>query len=280
MIVKKVFNNNALLALNDAEEEVILMGRGIAFHKKSGDAVDETKIQKRFIFDKTELNDRLSQLFNEIPEQYIELTVSIIEMAQEELGVKFDAGIYIGLSDHIMYAVKRYKKDEKLKNVLLFEIKKFYAKEYQAALKALDMIYYETHVSMLEDEAGYIAMHFVNAQQSDEEISQTVKITKIVDDILRIVEYHYKIKLDENSINYTRFVTHIQYLTRRIFAKELNVNSDDTLYEQIKSIYPDAYKCSVKVKEYIEKTCDIILTNEEMTYFMLHINRVCARDKK
>lgn len=277
--MKKVFNNNALLALDEKEEEVILMGRGIAFHKKAGDEVEQFAIQKRFVFDKTELNDKLSQLFNEVPEQYIELTVSIIEMAQKELDVKFDAEIYIGLSDHIMYAVKRYKKDEKLKNVLLFEIKKFYSKEFQVALKALEMIYYETHISMLEDEAGYIAMHFVNAQQSGEEMSRTVKVTKMVEDILRIVEYYYKIKLDEKSISYTRFVTHIQYLTRRIFAKELNANSDDTLYEQIKNIYPDAYKCSVKVKEYIEKTCDIVLTNEELTYFMLHINRVCSRGK-
>lgn len=58
---------------------------------------------------------------------------------------------------------------------------------------------------MTEDEAGYIAMHFVNAQQNGEEMSQTVKVTKMVEDILHIVEYHYQIKLDENSLNYTRF---------------------------------------------------------------------------
>ncbi len=92
-------------------------------------------------------------------------------------------------------------------------------------------------------------MHFVNAQQSGEEMSQTVKVTKMVEDILHIVEYHYQIKLDENSLNYTRFVTHIRYFARRLFAKELNQDTDDILYQQIKERYPDAYRCALKSKE-------------------------------
>ena len=279
MRLKKAFNNNALLALDENEEEVIVMGKGIAFGKKSGDRIDESLIQKKFVFDKSELNEKFSQLFDEIPQQYVELTVSIVEMAQKELGVRFDSSIYLALSDHITYAVRRYKKNENLKNALLFEVKKFYPNEFKAALKSLDMIQYETGCIMTEDEVGYIAMHFVNAQQNGEEMSQTVKVTKMVEDILHIVEYHYQIKLDENSLNYTRFVTHIRYFARRLFAKELNQDTDDILYQQIRERYPDAYRCVLKVKKYIKENCDIELTNEEMTYFMLHINRVCSRIK-
>ena len=80
-------------------------------------------------------------------------------------------------------------------------------------------------------------------------------------------------------LNYTRFVTHIRYFARRLFAKELNQDTDDILYQQIRERYPDAYRCVLKVKKYIKENCDIELTNEEMTYFMLHINRVCSRIK-
>ena len=80
MRLKKAFNNNALLALDENEEEVIVMGKGIAFGKKSGDRIDESLIQKKFVFDKSELNEKFSQLFDEIPQQYVELTVSIVEM--------------------------------------------------------------------------------------------------------------------------------------------------------------------------------------------------------
>lgn len=277
MIIKKTFNNNALLAEDEKENEIILMGRGIAFQKKSGDIVDEHKIQKRFIFDTGELNDKFTQLFDEVPVQYLELSASIIELAQKELKTEFDPNIYIALSDHIAYAINRCKEHQQLKNVLLWKIKKFYPKEFAVGCKALEMIGYETHIYMEEDEAGYIAMHFVNAQQQGEEMDQTIRVTKIVEDILHIVEYHYQIKLDETSLNYTRFVTHIRYFARRLFMEEIHTDNDDLMFEQIRQRYPDAYQCTLKVRQYIMQYCDIEITKEEMVYFMLHINRVCNR---
>ena len=221
MVIKKIYNNNILLAEDESKNEVVLIGTGIAFQKKAGQTVDVNKIQKRFVFDTTELNEKFTQLFNEVPVQYVELCSEIVDIAQKDLQVSFDSNIYIALSDHIAYAVKRYKENQKLKNALLFEIKKFYPKEFSAALRAIDIIYHETGISMEEDEAGYIAMHFVNAQQNGEQMDQTVKVTKIVDDILHIVEYHYQIKLDESSLSYTRFVTHIRYFARRLFSNDM-----------------------------------------------------------
>ena len=277
MRVKRPFNNNVLLAETETGEEVILMGKGIAFQKKKGDAVDESKIQKKFIFDTSDLNDRFAKLMIEVPPQYLELSASIIDMAQQCYDQEFDTGIYIALSDHIAYAVNRYRNGQQIKNVLLWEIRKFYPKEFALGEKALKMIGYETGIHMKEDEAGFIAMHFVNAQQNGEEMDQTIKVTKIVDDILHIVQYHYQIKLDEGSLNYTRFVTHIRYFARRLLSNEINAETDEPLYEQIKNRYPQAYACTQKVKRYIEETCGIKITKDEMTYFMLHINRVCDR---
>lgn len=277
MIIQKIFNNNACMVEDENKNEIILMGKGIAFQKKQGDKVDETKIQKRFVFDTTELNQKFSQLFDEVPVKYLELTDSIVDMVQNELQVKLDPNIYIALTDHISYAVNRYEKEEKLRNVLLWEIKKFYPKEFKLAMKALDIIEYETHVQLDEDEAGYIAMHFVNAQHDGEEMNQTIAVTKIVEDILQIVEFHYQFKLDEDSMNYMRFVTHIRYFARRLFSNDIAQTQDEMLFEQIKNRYPESYKCTVKVKRYIEELYHISISREEMVYFMLHINRVCNR---
>lgn len=277
MIIRKVFNNNACMAEDKNNNEVILMGKGIAFQKKPGDAVDVEKIQKRFIFDKTELNQKFTQLFDEVPVKYLELTSSIVDMVQDNMNIELDPNIYIALTDHISYAVNRYKRNEKIKNVLLWEIKKFYPKEFKLGLKALDMIQYETKVELEEDEAGYIAMHFVNAQHDGEEMNQTIAVTKIVEDILQIIEYHYQFKLDENSMNYMRFVTHIRYFARRLFSNDIAQSQDEMLFEQIKERYPESFKCTLKVKRYIEEFYHISITREEMVYFMLHINRVCNR---
>ena len=277
MIIKKIFNNNVLLVEDEQMNEIVLIGTGISFQKKAGQLVDEEKIQKRFVFDTSDLNEKFQQLFDEVPVQYVELCSKIVDLAQKELKVVFDANIYITLSDHITYAIKRYQDQQVLKNALLFEIRKFYPKEYHVAEKALSLIQYETGILMQEDEAGYIAMHFVNAQQNGEQMDQTLKVTKIVDDILHIVEYDYQIKLDESSLNYTRFVTHIHYFARRLFSEDVAQSEDDLLYEQIRHRYPAAHRCALKVKTYIEETCHVSLTKDEMTFFMLHINRVCTK---
>lgn len=280
MKVVKTFNNNIALVEDDACQEMILMGKGVAFGLKKGDTVDERKVEKKFVFDTRELNDKFTALFNQVPVKYIELSSSIIDYASKELNITFDNNIYLALSDHISYAIERYQNSEPLKNALLFDIKKFYPNEFKVALKALDMIRYDTGITMSEDEAGFIAMHFVNASQSGEAMSQTIIITKIVDDILQIVEYHYHLKLDENSLNYVRFVTHIRYFARRLFSNEIsNTSGDDDLFEQIKNKYPESYECSLKVKKYILINYHKDLNNDEMMYFMLHINRVCSREK-
>ena len=47
--IKKVLNNNVVIAQND-NEETILMGLGLGFGKKAGEVVEDKKIEK--IFDK------------------------------------------------------------------------------------------------------------------------------------------------------------------------------------------------------------------------------------
>ena len=277
MKVVRVFNNNAVLVENEANEEMVLIGKGIAFAKKTGDLINEELIQKKFVFENSQLNEKLAKLFNEVPVKYIELTLDIVEMAGKELNTKFNSNIYIALADHIAYAVERCSNNETIKNALLWEIKKFYPNEFAAAMKALEMIRYETNIEMTEDEAGFIALHFVNGQSEGELMAQTVAVTKIVEDILHIVEYHFHFKIDETSLNYIRFITHIQYFARRLFAKEVIDDGDDILFEQIKNRYQDSYNCSLKVKKYIGSNYHIDISNDELVYFILHINRVCNR---
>lgn len=277
MKIIKTFNNNICLVEDVKHQEMILMGKGIAFGLKKDDEVDPTKIDKKFVFDTKELNDKFNALFDQVPVKYIELSSNIIDYATKALNIIFDNSIYLALSDHISYAIERYQNGEALKNALLFDIKKFYPNEFKVALKALDMIAYETDIKMSEDEAGFIAMHFVNASQSGEAMSQTIAITKMVEDILQIVEYHYHLALDENSINYIRFVSHIRFFARRLFSNEIYNDDQDDLFEQIRNKYPTSYQCSLKVKKYILLNYNIDLGNDEMVYFMLHINRVCTR---
>ena len=50
LIISKVINNNVVSAYDDEQHELVIMGRGIAFQKKSGDPIDEERIEKYFPF--------------------------------------------------------------------------------------------------------------------------------------------------------------------------------------------------------------------------------------
>lgn len=54
------------------------------------------------------------------------------------------------------------------KNVLLWDIRRFYKDEYQVGLWALDLIEDKCKVRLPEDEAGFIALHLANAQIEEE----------------------------------------------------------------------------------------------------------------
>lgn len=277
MKVKKVFNNNILLAEDEHLLEMVLMGKGIGFAMKPGDTPDETKIDKIFKLDSKGIQNQFVKLVDDIPVNQLELTRNLIDFAEKDLNTRFDYSIFIGLADHISFAIKRAKENDGLNNALLWEIKKFYKKEFQTAFKCLDIIEYYEGIRMSEDEASFIAMHFVNGQQSGDGVRSTAIATSVIQDILNIIKFHYKIDLDEESINYSRFITHIRFFLQR--AHQPTVSEDDFLFEQIKTKYPDTYKCVLRVKKYLDTKLNIDLTSEEMLYFMLHIRRLTERVK-
>lgn len=274
--MKKVFNNNVLLAETDQLQEVILMGKGVGYGLKLNDTPDETKIEKKFVLDSKDIENLFLDMINDIPASYLDLTKRIVEHAEETLNTTFNASIFIGLADHINYAITRAKSDQKFTNALLWEIKKFYKKEFDVAMECIKMIEYHEQVELPEDEAGFIAMHLINENQESEGVKDAVVTTKVIQDILTIVKYHFKIDLDENSVNYSRFITHIRFFLHR--TKNLVEGEDDFLFRQVRKRYPDTFDCALKIRKYFENSMQIKLSNEELLYFMLHVQRLTERD--
>lgn len=69
----------------------------------------------------------------------------------------------------------------------------------------------KTGVELSEDEAGFIAFHFVNSQQGNEDMQVTMTATTMVRDILSIISKFFGIVFDEESLNYQRIITHLQF---------------------------------------------------------------------
>ncbi|WP_117169966.1 BglG family transcription antiterminator LicT [Paraliobacillus sediminis] len=280
MQIKKVLNNNVVVTENEQQKELVMMGRGLAFQKKIGEEIELEKVEKTFVLEGEGFTDKLAELLSEIPEQYFEIAAKIINFATSRLSYKLDDYIYVALTDHLSFAISRYKQGINLSNALLWEIKKFYKNEYEVAKEALTIINEELGIKLPDDEAGSIALHLVNSQLSGENVEATVKVTKMVNSILTIVKYHYNIEIDETSLNYERFLTHLKFFALRFIRNEGKEHEsiDAFLFEQIKTKYKKAYDCSEKIAAFVAKSYNWDITDDEKVYLSIHIHRVTSRE--
>ncbi|MGW8263195.1 CAT RNA binding domain-containing protein, partial [Bacillus sp. LR--39] len=106
MKIAKVINNNVISVLNEQGQELVVMGRGIAFQKKPGEAVDESRIEKIFRLDNKDVSERFKTLLDKIPIEFMEMSEEIISYAKLKLGKKLNDSIYVSLTDHIHFAVE------------------------------------------------------------------------------------------------------------------------------------------------------------------------------
>ncbi|MBT2658373.1 PRD domain-containing protein [Bacillus sp. ISL-18] len=273
MKIEKILNNNAVISTKD-KQEVIIIGRGIAFNKRVGDDINEQQIDKIFTLENEDILKKFKTLIADMPIEYMEISEKIIAYAKMKLGKKLNDSIYIHLTDHIHFAIERIKSNLPIKNGLLWETKQLYKDEYEIGLEALNMICEQFGVILPEDEAGFLALHFVNAELG-EEMPVVQSMTKVMQEILTIVRYHFKIEFNENSLPFYRFITHLKFFAQRLVkGNHYNNTSDDDLYNVIKLKYPEAYKCSQKIKKFIENSYTYQLTDEEMIYLTIHIERV------
>ncbi len=278
MKITKVLNNNVVMSRDESDQEVVVMGRGLAFQKKVRDVIDTAKIEKTFVLESSGVAKKLAELMKDTPEIYLELSYKILELAKSHLTYKLDDYLYVALTDHLSFAITRHKNGIDLKNPLLWEIRRYYKQEFQIALKALDMVEEDTGVRLEEDEAASIALHLVNSQLSGENMDMAIKVTELVNNILNIVKYFFKIELDENSINYERFLTHLRFFAIRFIRKEeSNEAYDNFLYEQVKKKYVAAFECTERIATYIAKNYDWNISNDEKVYLTLHIHRITNR---
>ena len=60
-------------------------------------------------------------------------------------------------------------------------------------------------------------MHIVSAELNAQNITDVNQITELINTVLQIVRIHFKIDLNEESISYERFLTHLKFFAARVF---------------------------------------------------------------
>ena len=272
MKILKVFNNNSIAAISDDLGDIILTGSGIGFQKKAGDLVDETKIEKTYLF-KDDQKKRFEQSIAEGPAVYYEIAHKIVSKAVKDLKVDFSGEIFIAISDHLSFAVKRKKENIYLPNIILNETKIIYKEEYKVGLWALDYIENKIGIRLDEDEAGYLALHLVNFSLSNN-ANNAMKIVTLTKEVLNLIKKTMKVELEEDSIGYTRISTHLKFLAERIFRDDASsvVDTTSDIREMLKEDARLAL-CINRIVKLIKERYNYDLSPDEQTYLCIHIKK-------
>ncbi|MBO0477632.1 PRD domain-containing protein [Vagococcus sp. DIV0080] len=280
MIIKKILNNNVVISENEQLEEIVVMGKGLAFQQKIGDELEAERIDKIFVSSSPTDVREIEKLMMTVDPAVIDVAKEIILYAEKTTNQEYSDEAYLTLTDHLNYAVERGRKGIFIPNPLLFEIKKFFPEEYSVATKGIEAINKKLHTDFPVDEAGFIALHLANSRKNASELPVTMESTEMVRDILNIISRYFGIMFDESSLSYNRMVTHIQYFVKRILEKEMLEETDEFLYALVQSKYPEAFNCSQRIKDYLLKVKHIKIQEPEMIYLVIHINRVVEDAKK
>ena len=226
MIIKRILTNNAVVIDDENQQEKIVCGKGIAFKKRPGMEIDEMSINQTFILEGGGEYSRFEQLLKDVPLEYLELSSEIINMAKLEFAKKFKDNVIITLSDHLYVAIKRCREGMTISNPLLWDIKNFYEIEYDIGLRALELIKNKFHIQLPNDEAGFIALHIVNVELDEDNMDHIFQVTKVIQEIMTIVKYHFHAEFDTSNVYYYRFITHLKFFALRLL-KDNQFNEDE-----------------------------------------------------
>ncbi|AZB42592.1 transcription antiterminator [Bacillus sp. FJAT-42376] len=271
-IVKKVLNNNVLIADHLDFHEVVLIGRGIGFSRSKGDQIEEHSYEKMFVLKNEKEQEQYKMLLPYIDEEVIAVIHEVIQHIEARLDQPLNEHIHIGLTDHISFALKRIKQGMDLKNPFIVETKTLYPLEYELAKEAVDIIQKRLSVSLPDSEVGFIVLH-IHGAITDKPLSEVNQSSQLIAVLTGIIEDSLKIKIDRDSINYLRLVRHIRFTIDRVQAGE-KLEEPEKMADLLKNEYPLCYNTAWKLVKVMQQTLKKPVYNAEAVYLTMHLYRL------
>lgn len=280
MRIFKILNNNVAVVMDENGQEKIVMGKGICYKKKPGDVILEEEIDKTFFLSAADISNKFQELIQDIPIEHMAVGEEIIAEAERRLDKKLNDTVYISLIDHVHTSIVRFLEGVTVKNVLLWDIRRFYKEEFKIGLWALELIQEKCKVMLPEDEAGFIALHLANAQMDQESMHNMYEITRIIQEVVNLVKYYFKIDFHEDDVYYFRFITHLKFFAQRLVEQKVYTEDDiEDLWAVIRGKYPKSFDCVERITKFIESKYKYHLSKEEQLYLTIHIERVVSKNR-
>lgn len=274
--VAKALNNNVIIAKHPEHGEVVVIGKGIGFNRKTGDFIPLEAIEKLFILTSQQEQEQYKQLLPQVDEQLIETIGEIIMYISEKTDVQLNEHIHIALTDHLAFAIKRAEQDIAFHNPFLFETKEIYPLEFELAEYAIDLIHRKMGVDLGEDEVGFVALH-INSAMTNRHISEVREHAQLIADLVKVIEEELHFTILRDSLDYSRLLTHLRFAIERVRRGE-HVSEVDKLASLLKKEYPVLSRLAKKLTLVMEQRLNKPVYQAEVSYLTLHLHRIAPKN--
>lgn len=255
------------------EREVVLIGKGIGFNKRPGMVVDdETMIEKVYALEQKKQQEHYKALIEHADDSVIQAIIEAINMiTNTDLEID-DNRLIVALTDHIIFAYKRLTQNQYISNPFAIETRHLYPEAYKIAASVIYKLNSVLSLQFPEDEVGFIALHIASNMEKLT-MSEMNNINDLISKCIQIVEHDLHQSIDTTSVQYQRFIRHIQFLIRRLSIGE-TIKSQTEFEKMLKAHYPLCYNVAVKIMKMMQKQLGVTVYEAEVIYLTLHINHL------
>jgi beta-glucoside operon transcriptional antiterminator len=269
MKVIRNINNNVCLCEDSRGRELIAFGKGIGCQKAPHE-IPLRKINRTFY----NVNDADFGVLKDVPSEVIAVTIKITDLAEDKLNVSYPASAVLALADHINFAIQRQDKKIYLDLPIIEDIKQLYPEEIRIAEKALEIIDDELGLSLPSSEIGVLALHLINDCKPKDDSCGTTD-AEIIEKITQTIEKEAGHKIDRESFNYSRFVSHMGFLLKRLRSQNKSLGDDKSdMLEILQKKYYEDYRITLLISSILEKEISTQLDNNEKLYLLIYVNRL------
>ncbi|WP_046175735.1 glucose PTS transporter transcription antiterminator GlcT [Domibacillus indicus] len=275
--VRKVLNNNVLIAATQDETEVVLIGRGIGFGRQKGDSIIRSSVEKLFVLTDRSEQEQYKKLLPQLDDETLKVIIAAVELIRERVGETLNEHIHVGLTDHLLFAVNRMMRGMGISNPFLLETKALYPFEYEIAVEVTKLINSKLTISLPEGETGFIALH-IHSAIANKNVRDLSRHSELIAKLIRMIESQLEVELDKESIDYMRLVRHIRYTIERVVRGE-KVEEPEKIANLLKTEYPVCYNLSWKLIKIMQQTLKHPVYDAEAVYLTMHLQRIQTKMK-
>ena len=275
--IKKILNNNVLIAQGSNESEVVLIGKGIGFKRTVNTPIKQSEVEKLFVLRDHSEQEQFKKLLPYVEDDLLKVIISSIELIRERTESFLNEHIHVALTDHLVFAVNRLMRGMAISNPFLLETRALYPYEYEIAKEVVKLINDRAHIYLPDGEIGFIALH-IHSAMVNRNVHEINAHSQMIGKLIQLVESQFEVEIDRESIDYMRLVRHLRYTIERVVRGE-KVDEPEKIALLLKEEYPLCYNLSWKLIKIMQQTLKKPVFEAEAVYLTMHLQRIQTKMK-